>query len=555
MDIGNRLNQVFPVLEAGDVARLSQFGERVYFADKAALVTTGVPSPGLFLILCGTVSVTHRIGINQVRPSVELGPSQFLGELGQLAGQPALADAQANGRVEAILIKPEQLRAAIIADAALGEVIMRTLILRRLRLIERGAGGPVLVGPSSAKLNRLQNFLVGNGLPHQVVDSLDDPEAISLIEDHALEGTELPLVICPNGTLLRNPSEAELARHLGMTGARWTDKVYDVAIVGSGPAGLAAAVYAASEGLSVLVFDAHSFGGQAGASARIENYIGFPAGISGHSLVGLAFAQALKFGAEIAIPVTVAKLDCSTQHDDGLFRLCLVDHPPVRARAVVIASGARYRRPSIPNLTDFEGRGVWYWASPIEAQLCGGQEVVVVGGGNSAGQAAVYLSTVASRVNLVVRGEGLAESMSRYLIDRIGATANIELISRAELTALEGVPARGLESIRWRRRHSTTEEIKAARNLFIFVGADPATEWLAECGVALDKRGFILTGVRASNSMQEKHSVRLSYESTVAGIFAIGDVRAGSVKRVGSAIGEGAAVVAFLHDHLARTMS
>jgi thioredoxin reductase (NADPH) len=555
MHVGNPLSQLFPVLDAGEVTRLSRFGERVNFADKEALVTTGVPSPGLFLILSGTVSVMHRIGINQVRPSVELGPCQFLGELGQLASRPALADARANGRVEAVLIKPEQLRAAIIAEAALGGVIMRALILRRIRQVEFGAGGLVLVGPASAKLNKLQNFLASNDFPHQVVDSLEDSEAISLIEDNALKGTELPLAICPNGTVLLNPSEAELARHLGMAGAPRTNKVYDVTVVGSGPAGLATAVSAASEGLSVLVLDAHSFGGQAGASARIENYIGFPAGISGHELVGLAFAQALKFGAETAIPVTVAKLDCSLQHDDRLFRLHLAGYPPVRARVVVIASGARYRRPSISDLSKFEGRGVWYWASPIEARLCGGQEVAVVGGGNSAGQAAVYLSGVASRVYMIVRGEGLAETMSHYLIDRIRATANIELISRAEVTALEGAPERGLEAVRWQRHHTPTEEIKAIRNLFIFVGADPATEWLADCGIARDKRGFVLTGLRASNAMQEEHTARLPYESSVSGVFAVGDVRAGSVKRVSSAIGEGAAVVAFLQDYLAQTKS
>jgi thioredoxin reductase (NADPH) len=554
IDFGNRLNQIYPVLTADDVNRLRRFGEVASFGTGEALFTTGVPGPGLFVILSGTVRVTHRLGLGHTRPAVELGPFQFVGELGQLTGSPALADVNAKDPIDAILIKPEQLRAAIIAEATLGALIMRVLILRRIRLVEAGAGGPVLIGPPSPNLFKLEDFLVRNGLPHQVVDSLDDPEVVAFIEDHAPEGMELPLAICPDGTVLRNPSEAELARQLGMIGAPSENKIYDVAVVGGGPAGLAAAVYAASEGLTVLMLDASSFGGQAGASARIENYIGFPAGVSGHDLVGLAFAQALKFGAEIAIPVTVAGLDCRAARDGGLHRLHLADHPPIHARTVVVASGAHYRRLPIPRLSDFEGRGVWYWASPVEARRCAGQEVAIVGGGNSAGQAAVYLSGIASKVYMLVRGEGLAESMSQYLIERIAASANIELIPHAQLTALEGAKQSGLESVRWRTRDSAVEEIRAIRNLFVFVGADPATGWLADCGVARDKKGFVLTGLRATSAMQD-NITRLPFESSVQGVFAVGDVRAGSVKRVSSAIGEGAAVVAFIHDHLVQVIS
>jgi thioredoxin reductase (NADPH) len=360
----------------------------------------------------------------------------------------------------------------------------------------------------------------------------------------------LPLAICPDGTVLRNPSEAELAQHLGMIGLPSADKIYDVAVVGAGPAGLATAVYAASEGLSVLVLDARSFGGQAGASSRIENYFGFPTGISGYALVGRAFTQALKFGTEIAIPVSVSMLDCEAGRRDGLHHLKLVDHPPVRSRTVVIASGARYRRPAIPNLSDFEGRGLWYWASPIEGRLCAGQEVVLIGGGNSAGQAAVFLSGVAAKVYMLVRGAGLAETMSRYLVDRIAGTSNIELVLRTEVTGLEGTPERGLETVRWRNHVTKSEEVRAIRNVFVFVGAEPATEWLADCDVKLDNKGFVLTGSEA----QDKGSLQ-SYESSVGGVFAVGDVRAGSIKRVGSAIGEGAAVVAALHAHLSQAQS
>jgi thioredoxin reductase (NADPH) len=545
----SRYSQMFPVLEPEDVYRLRRFGEIKTFRDGEPLFLTGKPGPGMFVILSGKVRLTRRDGLGHVALIIEAIQFQFLAEVNQLTGRAALADGHAIGTVEALVIPPDQLRAAIIAEAALGEVIMRALILRRVKLLETGAGGPVLIGPPSANLRRLQNFLARNGLPHQAVGSLDDPDAVALIENHAPEGTELPLVICIDGTVLRNPSEAELASHIGMIGLPSTDKIYDVAVVGAGPAGLATAVYAASEGLSVLVLDGRSFGGQAGASARIENYFGFPTGISGHALVGRAFTQALKFGTEVAIPVTVDALDSKAWREDGLHHLNLLDHPTVRARTVVIASGARYRRPHIPNLADFEGRGIYYWASPIEARLCGGQEVALVGGGNSAGQAAVYLSGVAKKVYLLVRGDGLAETMSRYLHDRIKATKNIELVPRTQITALEGNREAGLQSVRWRTRNDGADDVRDIRNVFIFVGADPATEWLADCDVALDNKGFVLTGARAGAA--QDHSPLLSYESSVAGVYAVGDVRAGSVKRVGAAIGEGAAVVAAIHAHLA----
>jgi thioredoxin reductase (NADPH) len=321
------------------------------------------------------------------------------------------------------------------------------------------------------------------------------------------------------------------------------DKVYDVVVVGSGPAGMSTAVYAASEGLAVAVCDTRSFGGQAGASARIENYLGFPTGISGHALMARAFNQAQKFGAEIMIPVEVRSLDCS--RDDDAFGLALDNGEVVRSRAVVVASGARYRRPEIASLADFEGRGVWYWASPIEARLCAGQEVVLVGGGNSAGQAAVFLSGHARKVQMVIRGGGLGASMSRYLIERIEASANIELIFNAEVTGLEGAREGLLECVRWRSRLSPEENRFAASNLFLFVGADPATGWLEGCGVKVDRAGFVVTGAPNGGA-----SAASALETSVPGVFAVGDVRSGSVKRVGGAIGEGAQVVAALHGYL-----
>lgn len=549
VQFGNRLDQMFPSLDSADVNRLRRFGDVVVFEDGEALFRTGDPSPGMLVILSGKVVMTRRDGLGHVTPFAEKGPHQFLAEVASLSGGPVLVDGHAEGTVETILIPPEQLRAAIVAEAALGEMIMRALILRRVKLVEHGAGGPILVGPPSADLMRLQNFLHRNGFPHQIIDSLDHADAVAAAQ-HLPVGTEMPLAICPDGVILRNPTESDLARHLGMIGVHDSDKIYDVAIVGAGPAGLATAVYAASEGLSVLVLDERSFGGQAGASARIENYFGFPTGITGRALVGRAFTQAIKFGTEIAIPVTVTYLDCKATRQDGLHLLHLINHSPVRARTVVIASGARYRRPRIPNLADFEGRGIWYWASPIEGKLCAGQEVAIVGGGNSAGQAAVYLSSLARKVHMIVRGECLADSMSRYLVDRIEAADNIELKFRTEITGLEGDRDLGLTSIKWRNGKSG-EEGRDIRNVFVFVGAEPATEWLAECGVKLDNRGFVLTGARASAA--QDHSPSLAYESSVGGVFAVGDVRSGSVKRVGGAIGEGAAVVAALHTYLAET--
>jgi thioredoxin reductase (NADPH) len=427
---------------------------------------------------------------------------------------------------------------------------MRALILRRVVLIETGAGGPVLIGPEDAPdVVRLQGFLARNAYPHQVLDPAKDHDAAELVEKYAPNPTDLPLAVCPKGTILKNPSEAELARALGMV--RIDDdpaRTYDVAIVGAGPAGLATAVYAASEGLSVVVFDVRSFGGQAGASARIENYLGFPTGISGQALTGRAYVQAQKFGAEMVIPTEVASLEC------GKTSLALDSGGGVRTRAaaVVIASGARYRRLDVPNLRDFEGRGVWYWASPIEARLCRREEIVLVGGGNSAGQAAVFLRDYAAKIWLLVRGPSLSESMSQYLIDRIAAAPNIEVLTNTEVVALSGSPQGQLERIRWRHRKSGEETERPIRHLFLFIGADPTTDWLHGC-VALDAKGFVQTGGdvptpdgRASNST----GGLCSLQSSVPGVFAAGDVRSGSVKRVGAAIGEGAAVVAQLHAYL-----
>jgi thioredoxin reductase (NADPH) len=540
-----RYEQTFPTLTAQEIARMRRFGEDHSFKNGQALFETGKPSPGMFIVLSGHVAITQRDGLGRVAPvTLHRGEGQFLGEISQLSERVSLVDGHAEGDVETLLISPERLRALMVAEADLGERIMRALILRRVNLIRNGVGGPLLIGPAnSAGVVRLQSFLSRNSYPYHVLCPHADADAAEVIARYSPSPADLPLVITPDGTVLRNPSESVLARAIGMVRAVSKDKVYDVAVVGSGPAGLATAVYAASEGLAVAVCDARAFGGQAGASARIENYLGFPTGISGQALMARAFNQAQKFGADIMIPVEVGSLDCSRA--DGVFGLMLDNGDVVRARAIVIASGARYRRPEIENLADYEGRGVWYWASPIEARLCAEQEVVLVGGGNSAGQAAVFLSGHARKVNMVIRGGGLGASMSRYLIERIEASSNIELIFNAEVIGLEGASETSLECVRWRSRLSPEVMRFDVRNLFLFVGADPATGWLEGCGVKVDRAGFVITG--AANGASSPASV---LETSVPGVFAVGDVRSGSVKRVGGAIGEGAQVVAALHGYL-----
>src|SRR6202142_734071 len=511
-----RYEQTFPTLTLQEIARMRRFGEARNYKHGERLFETGKPGPGMFVVLSGHVAITQRDGFGNVTPIIDQGPGQFLAEIGQLSGRVALVDGHAEGDVETLLISPERLRALLVAEADLGERIMRALILRRVNLIRGGAGGPVMIGPSNSRgVVRLQGFLTRNGYPHHLLDPASDRDAAELIARYSPSPTDWPLVVVPDGTVLRNPGETDLARAMGMIRAVAKDKVYDVAVVGSGPAGLSTAVYAASEGLSVAVCDGRALGGQAGASARIENYLGFPTGISGQALTARAFNQAQKFGAEIMIPVTVQSLDCS--RDDGAFGLKLEDGDVLRARSIVVASGARYRRPDIKNLADFEGRGVWYWASPIEARLCAEQEVALVGGGNSAGQAAVFLSGHARRVHMVIRGGGLGSSMSRYLIERIEAASNIELVFNTEVVVLEGTKDVSLERVRWRSRLSGEDSTAEIRNLFLFVGADPATGWLEGCGVMVDRGGLVVT--RAQCKKGEGPSAS-GLETSVPGGFA-----------------------------------
>src|SRR6202035_1400289 len=437
--IEQRGEQMLPVLDALEIERVRRFGECRAFAKGAALLTIGQVGPGLMVILSGRVDVTHVDKTGQRLSIVGHGPGEFVGELAQLAGRPALADVTAEEPVQALVIAPDRLRALLIAEAELGERIMRALIIRRVGLLETGSGGPTIVGRAdNGNVLRLQIFLRRNGQPQQLLDPDIDPEARALIERFHVDPGQLPIVLCPSGQLLRNPSEDELARCIGLVGPIDPNRIYDVAVVGAGPAGLAAAVYAASEGLSAIVLDSRGFGGQAGASARIENYLGFPTGITGLALMARAYNQAQKFGAEMAIPDEVCRLEEQRVTDRGCLALTLTNEERVHARAVIIASGARYRRLDVHDLASFEGSHVHYWASPLEAQLCAGQEVALVGAGNSAGQAAVYLASEAQKVWMIVRGRALEATMSQYLCERIAAQPNIEVLVQTEIGGLEG---------------------------------------------------------------------------------------------------------------------
>jgi thioredoxin reductase (NADPH) len=541
--IDTRREQMFPRLEPEEIERLRRFGEVRCYGPGDALVRVGEVGHGMTVVLSGEVAITRRDPFGHREPIVTHAPGTFMGELAQLSGRPVLVDAHAQGRVEGLVIPPERLRALLIAEAELGERIMRALILRRVGLIETNAGGPVILGRADqGDVLRLENFLRRNGHPHQTLDPEVDPDARALVERFHVDPGELPIVLCPGGELLRNPVESDLARCLGLLRPLDPDKVYDVAIVGTGPAGLATAVYAASEGLSALALDCRTFGGQAGASQRIENYLGFPTGITGMALMARAYNQAQKFGVEMAIPKEVLALHGAAAPDGGPLVLDLGREERVRARAVVIATGARYRRLDVENLDAFEGSSVHYWASPIEGRLCAGQEVALVGGGNSAGQAVVYLASRSAKVWLIVRAASLGASMSRYLVDRIAGLPNVAVVSEAQVTALEGRDG-ALEAVRWRGR-SGDEVRRPIRHLFLFIGADPNTGWLSGSGVALDDRGFVLTGDDAGPG-------RRPLETDRRGVFAIGDVRSGSVKRVAAAVGEGAQVVAALHAFLA----
>ena len=536
-----RSSQMFPVFAPEEVDRLRRFGEVRRYGSGDALARLGQTGLGLSIILSGRVIVTQHNAPAGQAPIATHIPGAFLGELAQLSGRPSLVDAHADGEVEAIVVPPDRLPAMLIAEAELGERIMRALILRRVGLLEGGVGGPIIVGrPGEPNVLRLEGFLSRNGHPYTRLDPSEDVCAMTLVERFHVAPGELPIVLCPSGDLLRNPGEAALGRCIGLVADIDPERIYDLVIVGAGPAGLATAVYAGSEGLSVLVLDCRAFGGQAGASSRIENYLGFPTGISGMALMGRSYSQAQKFGVEMAIPDEAVRLE--PDGEDDVRRLTLANGESVRARSVVIATGARYRRLAVADAAEYEGNSLHFWASPLEARLAAGREIALVGGGNSAGQATVFLAGHAERVTLIAR-RPLEQTMSSYLVDRLRGLANVEIVTGAEISALEGRHG-ALEAIRLRHRDTGAESRHDVRQLFLFIGADPNTDWLEGSGVKLDPRGFIVTGAAAGPGSAPLATSR-------RGVFAVGDVRSSSVKRVAAAVGDGAQVVALVHAFLA----
>ncbi|MDQ0390899.1 FAD-dependent oxidoreductase [Labrys monachus] len=543
---GARDDQMFPTLDPHQIETARRFASnppRRFEAGEVVFAIGDRTAPA-WLVLEGSLDVFRHNGLAGEVAVTTHHVGQLSGEVSQLSGRPSLAGARAGADgCTAFAFDSAHLRALIVGSADVGEIIMRAFILRRVNLISEGGAGSVLIGiPGTPPLNRLQGFLTRSGYPHIFLDATSDAEGRALIERLGILPSDLPLMVCPAGTVLKHPTDREAACCLGMTPKLDPNEIYDAAIIGAGPAGLAAAVYAASEGLRVIVLDERSVGGQAGASMRIENYLGFPTGISGQALASRAFNQALKFGAEIALPLEVSSL---APLESGTPTLTLSGGERIKARTVVVASGARYRRPDIPGIAAFEGAGVSYWASPIEAKLCAGEEIALVGGGNSAGQAVAFLAPHVRRLHLIVRRR-LEETMSQYLIERIAALPNVELHVGSEIISLEGDAQGGLSSTIIRNRSTGLETTKALRHVFLFIGADPNTDWIRPY-VTTDDKGFIVTGGPFQGGDIAAGRPALPLETSVPNVFAIGDVRSGSTKRVAAAVGEGAAVVAQIH--------
>ena len=558
MTIPSMLNaetQIFPGLTAAQIDRIRP-GSKQRRVDKGEVVfrpgDVGVP---FFVLLSGEMEIVQpqfsplQPQQNGERLITRHQAGSFTGEISMISGQRCLVLGRITEPGEVLELSPEGLRALIGRDSELSEIIMRAFILRRLALISNHLGNVILMGSShSADTLRLREFLGRNGYPHTYVDLDTDKASQELLDRFGVKLEEIPVVICNAQSVLRNPSTQQLADCLGLNASIDQSLVRDLIIVGAGPSGLAAAVYAASEGLDALVIETESPGGQAGSSSKIENYLGFPTGVSGLELATRAITQAQKFGAKMLVSRSVTKLSC----DRRPYKLDLDDGVTLATRAIVIATGAQYNKPPLDNLRKFEGRGVYYGATYIEAQLCGADEAIVVGGGNSAGQAAVFLSQTASRVHMLVRSGGLAETMSRYLIQRIAQNPKIELHFHTEIVGLEGGDQ--LERVTWLDKGSGERSTHNIGHLFIMAGASPRTEWLRGC-VTLDDKGFILTG-RDLDAMMTNGKWPLTrppqmLETSLPGVFAVGDVRAGNVKRVASAVGEGAISVSLVHRVLA----
>jgi thioredoxin reductase (NADPH) len=539
---GSRHHQIFPRLNDAQFAVLERYGERRKLKAGEVLFSEGDRHIPMFAIVSGTIEATRGSGENlHFLGSHSAG--SFTGEVGTLAGRGAVASARATSECEVIVIDEESLRALVVAEAELSETIMRAFILRRVAFIQDQHGGLLVIG-SSASWNTLvlRHFLSRNAQPFAYFDIVEHEEAKGLLERYDATEADIPVIVTLQGNVLKQPTNRAVADAIGLSPDRLNGERFDVVVVGAGPGGLAAAVYAASEGLRVAVLDTKAPGGQAGTSSKIENYFGFPTGISGQALAGRGLSQCRKFGAEVGVPIEVLGIECENAPP---FHLRLNYNEHVYASAVVIATGARYRKPLLPRLEEFEGSGIYYSATYMEAAFCNNQELVIVGGGNSAGQAAVFLSGFARHVHIVIRGDGLSASMSNYLIRRIEAAANISVHMRTQIVELNGEAQ--LESIKWDSQGRIEE--KPIRHVFLFLGAQPSTGWLGDC-VALDKHGFVLTGPDAVpqwSSDRPPHYL----ETSRPGIFAVGDVRSGSVKRVAAAVGEGAAAIQSLHQYLA----
>jgi thioredoxin reductase (NADPH) len=541
----NRREQMFPRFTDAQIERIAGHARRRTAAAGETLFERGDKETGLFLVLEGQLEIARPHDDFEERIIV-LGPGQFSGEMSLLSSQRALARGRMLEAGTVLEMKREQLRELVQRDSEISEIMMRAFILRRVALIALGGGGMVLLGSRhSASTLHLKEFLTRNGQPFTYAEIERDPDAQAMLDRFHVGVNEVPVVVCEGGKVLRNPSAESLASNLGLSLDLDQTVVRDVVIVGAGPAGLAAAVYAASEGLDVLVLEDTAPGGQAGTSSKIENYLGFPTGISGQALAGRAMSQAEKFGAEVAIARRAVRLDC----DSRPYKVYLSNDEVVRARTIVIATGAKYRKPALAELSRFEGAGIFYSATHLEAQLCENEEIVVVGGGNSAGQAAVFLSQVASKVHMLVRGPGLAESMSRYLIQRIEDSPKVTLRTRTQIEALEGNGR--LERVRWRQLDTGDSELRSIPSVFMMTGADPNTQWLRGC-LLLDANGFVKTGGDLVSDELAQAGWRLPrppylMETSIPGVFAVGDARSGSIKRVASAVGEGSISVQLIH--------
>jgi thioredoxin reductase (NADPH) len=541
----DRATQTFPTLTQAQIDRIASVGRRRTARPGEVLYDMGDQNTRFFVVLEGAIEVVRPVEQDEF-PVVVHGPGQFTGEINMLSARRSLVRARSTSESTLLELDRDDLRGLVARDSELSEILLRAFILRRVALLREGNNDMVLLGSRhSAATLRLKEFLTRNGTPFTYQDVENDTGIQAMLDRFHVGVNEVPVIVCRGGHVLKSPTNESLAEALGLAPKLDPEVVRDVVVVGGGPAGLAAAVYAASEGLDVLVLESTAPGGQAGTSSRIENYLGFPTGISGQDLAGRAHTQAEKFGAEVAIGRTAVRLDC----DSRPYKLHLEDGQVVSTRTIVIATGARYRKLGLPELARFEGNGVYYSATHMEGQLCQDEEIAIVGGGNSAGQAAVFLSQLATRVHILVRGKGLADSMSRYLIQRIEGSPNITLRTRTQVDALEG--DRWLERLRWRHVDSGVADTQAIKNLFLMTGADPNTAWLKGC-VLLDKDGFVRTGSDLlPEDLVDGHwpLTRRPFlmETTIPGVFAVGDARSASVKRVASAVGEGSICVQLIH--------